>query len=182
MATKQELVNDIRTMPDGYHSFLDVAIPGPPGEPSDVEAAQKKVGQLAEYITNILSAFQGLHPLKIPAHMGQRNEAVLGLLLASLQVNEDTGDFNILEPASGISYATGENSVSIEILSGTMTNISCTVYPPSMAGFVIAEFEEIEPGVWLAPITYEEVGTYELTFIVKFGEALKVKETTAEVQ
>lgn len=110
------LLDDIRTMPTGYQEFLNTAIPAIPAAPADVEAAQLVCGQLAQYLLNVFSEFAGLHPLKIPYYMGQGNEAVLGLLQASLETSAATDNamIQMINPTDGGIYY------------GAVTSVSCT--------------------------------------------------------
>lgn len=149
--------------------------------PVDVDEAVLVQGILAHNINCILKQFEGFPPLVMLARLGQHNEALQLMAAASVQYLWADRDFQIVEPKENIPYAPGENTVSVQIIKGTASNVSCTYYIDGTSGGVINMVEdEDDESLYIGDITFV-AGEYEFIFVVTFGADLRAKRINITV-
>lgn len=176
--SKQVLQEAFDFLPEGLAEFLDTPIPsiGSITSPSTVDEAIMAQGQLAKNINDILKAFEGLHLIKIFMHLAQHNEVLQLIGGATVQYLWANSDFTIIEPNENVSYAPGENTVSIQITAGLdkVQTVSCSAYRGSSGVAVSMSPDNTDPSLYIGDITYE-VGEYEFTFVVNFDGNKRAK-------
>ena len=183
--SKQMLQDAFDFLPEGLSEFLNTPIPEMEAgiwPIDDVDTAIIMQGILAYNLNMILSAFEGLHLIKIFMHIAQHNEVLQMLGGTSLKFLWDEHDFIIIEPNAAVSYAPGENTVSIQITKGadTVESVSCTAYLQSN-GTVITMQQDDDPSLYIGDITYQ-AGVYEIYFVVNFAGRLRSKFVTITVE
>lgn len=182
----KKLLQDVfDLLPDGLAGYLDTPIPTMQSGVwpiSDVDTAIIMQGILAFNINEILRQFEGLHLIQIFMHLAQHNEVLQLLGGTAIQYLWADQDFIIVEPKENVSYAPGENTVSIQIVKGDASNVSCTYYIDGTSGGVIAMApDESDESLYIGDITYI-AGEYEFTFVVTFDGNLRAKQVTITVE
>lgn len=186
--TKTEMTTEIRTLPQGYQEHIDKELPALPDAPADVDAANIACGRLALYLLDLFASFEGLQPLKIPAHMGQLNEVVIGMMLGGLEVNPDAADFQIVEPPEGATYpVTGEDIIvplvfQVTIGADNVSSYMATVTDPNSETSVIDDFE-VSNDTYSTTVTCNLAGTWMFVVSVSFKDDTIIlsKSRTIEV-
>ena len=113
--TTVEMMEFVRTLPEGYQEFIDAAIPPLPASPANEEAANIACGRLAQFLLDFFGEMEGLHALLVPLYMGALHKGIQGLLLSSLEQSGDTGAIHMISPVDGGLYF------------GAVTSVSCSV-------------------------------------------------------
>ena len=93
-------------LPDGVRKFLSVPLPKFTYESMDEETSLSWQGNLAKYLCNVFTPFEGLFPVEIPLRIGQKNATMQGLLIAALKATREVGFYysdDIIATATALS-------------------------------------------------------------------------------
>ncbi|MGD9125756.1 MAG: hypothetical protein PVH19_00120 [Planctomycetia bacterium] len=179
--TKQEFIDVWNGMlPDGVVGAAEKPIPAAPTieTPTTEEAANIAQGVLAKYLLDFFNTFEGLTPVDLILHIGQRNAVNKALLLASIEQTSDKGgkhDISIIQPAVG-TFDLSEELLTCEVeLFGDLIDLEevfVTLEKPDHSTIQSAMVSTIQ----IDDVTYAEknhlytqlglydVGEYSLTF------------------
>lgn len=124
-------------LPDGVLNLAEAAFPPAPtiDTPTDVDAAIIAQGVLSKYLLDLFAAFEGLTPVDLILHIGQRNAVNKAMLLAGLELaDEDAEEHSIAIDAPPSTWSTLDGPMLCQIeLFGDLTGLSAVwvdvVYP-----------------------------------------------------
>jgi len=163
------LAEILADVPEGIRDYLNVEIPAPPevGMPTDVDSAILVNGICAWYVLELFRPLAGLNLVQIPMYLGQLNTVSGGMLLASLEYNEESQaeqDFEISEPIDGSVYSPGELRI-------TATATNSTIIDEMKGTIGEASFDMVsKDDVWRQFVNLTENGDYTLTLTAVFPE------------
>lgn len=164
-------------IPDGIKTFLQIPIPAPPASPGTVEQAIIATGALSSYCSAILAAFQGLTPIDLLLHAGQKNATLQSIAISGLELTKATSesDFAITSPGEGSAYGDGTavNFV-ITIISGDVSN-AAVVIDASTSSPLQYQGDRI----WKRSIVVSGVSEHEAVFTVKFTDGYSKTKSVA---
>lgn len=93
--------NDL--LPDGVLNFAETAIPNAPtiATPTTVDDAIIAQGVLAKYLLDFFHEFNGMTPIDVILHIGQRNAVNKAIMVSRLEyVEKAEADFEIISPVT----------------------------------------------------------------------------------
>ena len=177
----QELPQELLDALDRHIDFANLTYP------TTEEAIRQAEGKLAVQLSHLLeSQFEAMSINELALRIGQKSETIKLILASSLELsyNAEASDFDILEPVSGTIYAFGENTVSLQVTSNEnlLSGVSGTLTDPSSnEDSVLFSPLGDEPGVYIADVNYDEVGTWIARFQCRFQQFIITKERSFDV-